>query len=130
MSSFPYETHYWLYKSQYEFRKGHSTNQAIIELGSKLTQSRRKEGHARLVFGPIRCILSYINHTILIHKLQYNGIRGHALNWFTSYLTNRKQYTVYNDTHSAQKSVCCDVPQGSLLGTLPFIIYIDDLFNA
>ena len=68
-----------------------------------------------------------VNHRILINKLQLYGIRGHILDWFRSYLQNRKQYIHINDTHSNLGSISCSVPQGSILGPLLFILYINDI---
>ncbi len=71
-----------LYKSQYGFRKGHSTNQAIIELVSKITQSLDERKFTLGLFLDLSKAFDTINHSILINKLQYYGIRGHALDWF------------------------------------------------
>ena len=57
------------------------------------------------------------------------GIRGHILDWFKSYLNNRKQFTHINHTHSDLNSISCGVPQGSILGPLLFILYINDISN-
>ena len=70
-----------------------------------------------------------MNHRILINKLQLYGIRGHILDWFRSYLQNRKQYIHINDTNSNLGSISCSVPQGSILGPLLFILYINDISN-
>ena len=64
-----------------------------------------------------------INHDILLYRLSHYGIRGKALEWFTSYLTNRSQFVHVNGFDSQKKSITCGVPQGSLLGPLLFIIY-------
>ena len=71
-----------------------------------------------------------INHDIVITKLEHMGIRGLANDWFKSYLSERKQYLESHDEKSPLETIKCGVPQGSILGPILFLIYINDIKSA
>ena len=120
-------TNQLLYKGQYGFRNKHSTQMAIIEMIDKIHSAMEREEYTFGLFLDYRKAFDTVNHTLLLAKLEYYGIRGINNQWFKSYLTDRTQYTTYNGTRSDINSVNCGVPQGSILGPLLFIIYINDM---
>ena len=71
-----------------------------------------------------------VNYSILLDKLNFYGIRGKSLEWFTSYVTDRQQCVSYNETTSCYKTISCGVPQGSILDPLLFLLYINDIGNC
>ena len=71
-----------------------------------------------------------MNHAILLDKLEHYGIRGIPLLWFKNYLSNRKQYVHYNGIDSQMMGITCGVPQGSVLGPLLLLIYINDITSS
>ena len=119
-----------IYKYQFGFRQRHSTQQAIITLVEKITSSLDNGDFVIGVFLDLKKAFDTVDHHILLNKLFAYGIRGNTLKWFESYLTDRSQYVTYDGMQSTILPIKCGVPQGSILGPLLFIIYMNDIFNV
>jgi hypothetical protein len=118
------------YNAQYGFRDEHSTEYAAYELIDKLIQDLDKKETPVSIFLDLSKAFDTLDHSILLDKLQHYGVNGTALKLLTSYLENRKQYVDIDGTKSEIRSITTGVPQGSILGPLLFIIYINDIANA
>ena len=119
-----------LFKYQYGFRKLYSTTLALIEFADSIIKFLDEGQYCMSIFVDLTKAFDTVDHEILLDKLDRFGIRGHANDFFRSYLSDRQQYTVINGVNSALKNITCGVPQGSVLGPLFFAIYINDIYNA
>ena len=119
-----------LYHYQFGFRKSHSTNLALIEVIDNLLFNFENDNISVGIYIDLQKAFDTVNHKILLAKMYNYGIRGIVHNWFSSYLTDRKQYTVVGNSQSLLGNITCGVPQGSVLGPLLFLLYVKDMQNA
>ena len=119
-----------LYKYQYGFRKNHSTEHALIEVIDQIRLNLDSNQMTCGIFIDLSKAFDTVNHQILMDKLEHYGIRGKAHELFKSYLSNRKQFVTIEKCKSQTRSISCGVPQGSVLGPLFFLIFINDLPNC
>ena len=118
------------YDSQYGFLKNHSTEYAAKELTDKVLKDIDERNISLAIFMDLSKAFDTLDHSILINKLAYYGIHGAALRWFTSYLTGRSQYVEIDGVSSNILLLSTGVPQGSILGPLLFLIYMNDIPNC
>ena len=115
--------HKLMYNSQYGFRKEHSMEFVTVELIDRmLTRMDNKEIPINIYFNLSKAF-DTLDHSILIDKLEFYGVKGVALDLLKNYLRNRKQYVEFEDAQSDMLNISTGVPQGSILGPLLFIIY-------
>ena len=127
----------WLFKivyiilseAQSGFRKSHSTISTLIKVTDDWLAAMDQGLYAGAVFIDLRKVFDTVDPFILLNKLSNIGVSADCLQWFTSYLTNRRISTLFDSSTSVESSIEYGVPQSSILGPILFIIYIDEIFK-
>ena len=119
-----------IYPLQFGLRQNYSTSYALIHLTETVKEALDQVKYGCRIFADLQKASDSVDHNILLGKLKHYGIRGVAYSWFESYLKDRKQYVSINGYKSEHFSISLGVPQGSILGPLLLLIYINDLNTA
>ena len=118
------------FEKQFGFRANHSTEHAILCIIDRIQKAIENRSYSCGIFLDFSKAFDIIDHMILIKKLEYYGTRGVAKKWFISYLSNRRQIVTVNGVQSEENSITCGVPQGSVLGPLLCLIYVNDFHSC
>ena len=114
-------------ENQYGFRRGRSTEHAVHSMIRYIHSSFDQNKIALGIFLDIKKAFDCLDRNILMDKLRYYGITGKELDWFSSYLRKRQQYTVVDQSSSSLSNVNFGVPQGGILSPILFLIYVNDI---
>ena len=119
-----------LYDKQFGFQSEHSTEHAILQFTNQILQSFSQDKFTIGVFIDLSKAFDTVDHHILLKKLSFYGVRNNNLKWFSSYLFNRKQYITTDQGDTGMGTIKCGVPQGSILGPLLFLIFVNDFTQS
>ena len=124
--------HRMIYDHQYGFPPGHNTTQPMIHFLEKFYSAFNHTSPKLVaaVFIDLKKAFDTVDHDILLKKLEFYGFRGAVNTWFRNFLGGREQYVFYRGKNSKKRTISCGVPQGTCLGPILFLIFINDLANA
>jgi Reverse transcriptase (RNA-dependent DNA polymerase) len=124
------ETHNIIDPLQFGFQRGLSTEHSLLHLTKFVGDAMNDNKFSIGVFLDLKKAFDVVSHEILLKKLSYYGIKNNVLSWFASYLNNRKQCVDINGNFSKPRHINISVMQGSVLGPILFLIFINDLTKA